>query len=287
MKKVHLHLVSDATGDTLEQVAKAAIAQFPDFEAIKHHWPMIRTARHMERLIPEFEQKPGIIMFTLVNQDIENVLIKACEQNDWPYISVLHGIIRELGRHLGQKSISRPGLQHIMNDEYFERIDAMQYTLMHDDGQKPDGLKDADIILVGVSRTSKTPTSIYLANKGMKTANIPIVPDQALPLELENINGTLVVGLINSVDRLVQIRRNRLLSLKESEKTTYADAEAVKKEVQQARRFMSSKGWPVIDVTRRSIEETAGAIMNLKYKFDDEQKKTMGEKPTGEKKGGQ
>ncbi len=273
MKKVHLHLVSDATGDTLEQVAKAALAQFPEIEALKHHWPMIRTARHMEQLIPEFAQKPGIVMFTLVNQDIEDVLINACDKHNWPYISVLHGIIRELGRHLGQKSIARPGLQHIMNDEYFERIDAMQYTLMHDDGQKPEGLKDADIILVGVSRTSKTPTSIYLANKGMKTANVPIVPNQPLPEELENINGKLVVGLVNSVDRLVQIRRNRLLSLKEEEETNYADAEAVKREVQQARRFISSRGWPVIDVTRRSIEETAGAIMNLKYKFDDDQEK--------------
>jgi len=270
MKEVHLHLVSDATGDTLEQVAKAALAQFPEIKALKHYWPMIRTARHMERIIPEIGEKPGIVMFTLVNQDIENVLVKACDEKKWPYISVLHGIIRELGRHLGEKSIARPGLQHKMNHEYFERIDAMQYTLMHDDGQYPEGLKDADIILVGVSRTSKTPTCVYLANKGMKTANVPIVPNQPLPRELENINGKFVVGLVNSVDRLVQIRRNRLLSLKEVKKTTYVDEEAIKQEVQQARRLFTSRGWPVIDVTRRSIEETAGAIMKLKYKFDEE-----------------
>ncbi|PCJ32458.1 MAG: phosphoenolpyruvate synthase regulatory protein [Alphaproteobacteria bacterium] len=208
-----------------------------------------------------------------VYQDIEDVLIKSCEQNDWPYISVLHGIIRELGLHLGQKSIARPGLQHQMNDEYFARIDAMQYTLMHDDGQNPEGIKTADIILLGVSRTSKTPTSIYLANKGMKTANIPIVPDQKLPRELDDLDGKFVVGLINSVDRLVQIRRNRLLSLKEEKETTYVNEEAIKKEVQQARRLFSGRGWPVIDVTRRSIEETAGAIMNLKYRFDDEKEK--------------
>jgi len=273
MKEIHLHLVSDATGDTLEQVAKAALAQFHEIKARKHYWPMVRTARHMERLIPEFKGKPGIVMFTLVNQDIERVLIEACEKNNWPYISVLHSIIRELGRHLGQKSIARPGLQHKMNDEYFERIDAMQYTLMHDDGQNPEGIKDADIILLGVSRTSKTPTSVYLANKGMKTANIPIVPDQDLPRELNNIEGKFVVGLINSVDRLVQIRRNRLLSLKEEKETTYVDEDAIKKEVQQARRLFSGQGWPVIDVTRRSIEETAGAIIKLKYKFDDEKEK--------------
>ncbi|MBL4612753.1 MAG: kinase/pyrophosphorylase [Emcibacter sp.] len=273
MKEIHLHLVSDATGDTLEQVAKAALAQFPEIKTIKHYWPMIRTARHMERLIPEFEEKPGIVMFTLVNQDIEDVLIKSCEQNDWPYISVLHGIIRELGLHLGQKSIARPGLQHQMNDEYFARIDAMQYTLMHDDGQCLDGLKDADIILVGISRTSKTPTCIYLANKGMKTANVPIVPNQPLPRELDNIKGKFVVGLINSVDRLVQVRKNRLLSLNEEKETTYVDEQSIKQEVQQAQRLISGRGWPVINVTRRSIEETAGAIMKLKYQFDEEKEK--------------
>jgi regulator of PEP synthase PpsR (kinase-PPPase family) len=277
MKEVHLHLVSDATGDTLEQVAKAALAQFPEIKTIKHYWPMIRTARHMERLIPEFEEKPGIVMFTLVNQDIEDVLIKACDEKNWPYISVLHSIIRELGHHLGQKSIARPGLQHIMNDEYFERIDAMQYTLMHDDGQCLEGLKDADIILVGISRTSKTPTCIYLANKGMKTANVPIVPNQPLPSQMNNLDGKFVVGLINSVDRLVQIRRNRLLSLKENKKTTYVDEDSIKKEVQQAQRLISSRGWPVINVTRRSIEETAGAIMKLKYRFDDENAKKSGD----------
>lgn len=273
MKKIHLHLVSDATGDTLEQVAKAALAQFPNVTAQKHYWPMIRTARHMERLIPEFCEKPGIVMFTLVNQDIEDVLIKACEDNDWPYISVLHGIIRELGHHLGQKSVAKPGFQHQMNDEYFERIEAMQYTLMHDDGQYPEGLKNADIILVGVSRTSKTPTCVYLANKGMKTANIPIVPNQPLPRELDDLKNKFVVGLINSVDRLVQVRKNRLLSLKENKETTYVDEDHIKKEVQQAQRLITGRGWPVINVTRRSIEETAGAIMKLKYKFDEDKEK--------------
>ncbi|MCK5425347.1 MAG: kinase/pyrophosphorylase [Emcibacter sp.] len=277
MKKIHLHLVSDATGDTLEQVAKAALAQFPDVVANKHYWPMIRTARHMERLIPEISEKPGIVMFTLVNQDIEDVLVAACEKNNWPYISVLHGIIRELGRHLGQKSIASPGLQHQMNDEYFERIDAMQYTLMHDDGQCLDGLKDADIVLVGISRTSKTPTSIYLANKGMKTANVPIVPNQPLPREFDNLGDKFVVGLINSVDRLVHIRRNRLLSLKEDKQTTYVDQHAIKEEVQQAQRLISNRGWPVINVTRRSIEETAGAIMKLKYKYDADREKKASE----------
>lgn len=269
MKKIHLHLVSDATGDTLEQVSKAALAQFPDISTNKHYWPMIRTARHMERIIPELEENPGIVMFTLVNQDIEDVLVKACKAQKWPYISVLHSIIRELGRHLGEKAIARPGLQHEMNDEYFERIDAMQYTLMHDDGQLPEGLQEADIILIGVSRTSKTPTCIYLANKGLKVANIPIVPGCPLPKELDEMEGKFVVGLVNSVDRLMQIRRNRLLSLKQEKQTPYVDEEAIIEEVKQSRRLFSSRGWPVIDVTRRSIEETAVAILNLKHKHDE------------------
>ena len=270
MKKIHLHLVSDSTGDTLEQVAKASLVQFPSIGPTKHYWPMIRTARHMERLIAEMEENPGIVMFTLVNHDIEKVLIDACKKHKWPYISVLHGIIRELGRHLGEKPTERPGLQHQMDDEYFERIDAMQYTLTHDDGQIAENLVEADIILVGVSRTSKTPTCIYLANRGYKAANIPIVPGLPIPAELALCKNKFIVGLVNSVGRLVQIRRNRLLSLKESKTTDYVDEELVKEEVKEARRLFSKMGWPTVDVTRRSIEETSVAVINLKNKYDEE-----------------
>ncbi|MDG1437626.1 MAG: kinase/pyrophosphorylase [Emcibacteraceae bacterium] len=272
MKKIHLHLVSDSTGDTLEQVAKAALVQFPGIEPVKHYWPMIRTARHMERIIVEMEENPGIVMFTLVNHDIEKVLIENCKKHNWRYISVLQGIIRELGRHVGEKPTERPGLQHKMDDEYFDRIDAIQYTLTHDDGQIAENLLEADVILVGVSRTSKTPTCIYLANRGLRAANIPIVPGCPLPVELEGARaaGKFIVGLVNSVDRLVQIRRNRLLMLKESKTTDYIDEELVKEEVKESRRLFSKMGWPVIDVTRRSIEETSVAIINLKNKFDEE-----------------
>ncbi|MBT5185801.1 MAG: kinase/pyrophosphorylase [Kordiimonadaceae bacterium] len=274
MQKLHMHLVSDSTGDTLEQVAKASLVQFPGVEPIKHYWPMIRTARHMERLIAELEENPGIVMFTLVDHDIEKVLVDACKKNKWPYIAVLHGIIRELGRHLGKKPTERPGLQHKMDDEYFDRIDAMQYSLAHDDGQIPDNLTEADIILVGVSRTSKTPTCIYLANRGYRAANIPIVPGMPIPPELENVKDKFIVGLVNSVDRLVQIRRNRLLALKESKTTDYVDEERVDQEVKEARRLFNKMGWPMVDVTRRSIEETSVAIINLKNKYDDERAKT-------------
>lgn len=226
----------------------------------------------MERLIAEMEENPGIIMFTLVDHEIETVLIDACKKNHWPYISVLHGIIRELGRHLNEVPTERPGLQHKMDDEYFARIDAIQYTLAHDDGQIADNLLDAEIILVGVSRTSKTPTCIYLANRGYKAANVPIVPGCPIPIELEQCKDKFVVGLINSVDRLVQIRRNRLLMLKENKTTDYVDEELVKEEVKEARRLFSKMGWPTVDVTRRSIEETSVAIINLKNKFEEERK---------------
>lgn len=272
MKKIHLHLVSDSTGDTLEQVAKASLVQFPGIEPVKHYWPMIRTARHMSRIIAEMEENPGIIMFTLVNHEIEKVLIESCKKNKWPYISVLQGIIHELGRHVGEKPTERPGLQHQMDDEYFDRIDAIQYTLAHDDGQISDNLLNADIILVGVSRTSKTPTCIYLANRGYRAANIPIVPGCPLPPELEKAReeGKFIVGLVNSVDRLVQIRRNRLLMLQENKTTDYVDEDLVKEEVKESRRLFSKMGWPVIDVTRRSIEETSVAIINMKNKFEEE-----------------
>jgi len=270
MGKIHLHLVSDSTGDTLEQVAKAALVQFPHVETIKHYWPMIRTSRHMERILPEIKALPGLVMFTLVDQDIEDVLVDACKKRKWPYINVLHGIIQEMGQIFGEQSIARPGLQHEMNEEYFNRIDAIQYTLAHDDGQIADGLEQADVILVGVSRSSKTPTCIYLANKGLKAANVPIVPGLPIPPELEQNKDKFIVGLVNSPDRLVQIRKNRLLSLKEDRETSYIDEEAVREEIKEARKLFSARGWPVIDVTRRSIEETAVAIINLKTKFDEE-----------------
>ena len=269
MTKLHLHLVSDSTGDTLEQVAKASFVQFPGIEPIKHYWPMIRTPRHMERLITEMKNNPGIVMFTLVDHEIEKILIDSCKKNKWRYISVLHGIIQELGRHLGRAPTERPGLQHQMDQAYFERIDAIEYTLAHDDGQISNGLAEADIILVGVSRTSKTPTCIYLANRGYKSANTPIISGHPLPLELEQCKGKFIVGLVNSVDRLVQIRRSRLLMLNEDRTTDYVDEERVKQEVREARHLFNRMGWPIVDVTRRSIEETSVAIVNLKNKYDE------------------
>jgi len=263
MKKFHLHLVSDATGDTLLAVAKAALVQFEDAEAVQHRWVMVRSPAHLKRVMEGVEANPGIVMFTLVDQSLRETLQEECRRIRIPCVPVLDTPIAALATFLGAKSRGEPGRQHLMDGEYFARIEAMQYSLAHDDGQALHDLDQADVVLVGVSRTSKTPTCIYLANRGLKVANVPIVPGIPLPAELEKLRETLVVGLIASPERLVQIRRNRLLSLKQDDETDYVDLEAVREEVTAARRTMTRNGWPVIDVTRRSIEETASAILTI------------------------
>jgi hypothetical protein len=263
MTQFHLHLLSDSTGETLDAVAKAALAQFKGSEPIKHLWPMVRNVRQMERILEEIEKKPGLVMFTLVNEDIREVLVKGCGHLNIPYIPVMDAVMTALGKFLGAKAEAKPGRQHELNQEYFERIEAMHYTMAHDDGQAPKNLTQADVILLGVSRTSKTPTCIYLANRGIKAANIPVVPNCPLPEELFELKDKLIVGLFTSPERLVQIRKNRLLSMKETSNTSYADLNIVTEEVQAARRLYAQNDWPVIDVTRRSIEETAAAIINL------------------------
>ncbi|WP_281299938.1 MULTISPECIES: pyruvate, water dikinase regulatory protein [unclassified Iodidimonas] len=262
-QRFHLHLVSDSTGETLEAMAKAALVQFEDARAEKHIWPMVRTARQMERIMEFIEDRPGLVMYTLVNEDIRRELTRHCSALNIQHVSVLDPVISALGQFLGAQSRGLPGRQHEMDRDYFDRIDALHFTMAHDDGQMAHDLLAADIILVGVSRTSKTPTSIYLANKGFKTANIPFVPNAVLPPELYGPLNALVVGLTASPDRLVQVRTNRLRSMREAPSTSYVDMEAVKLEVLACRRLCSDNHWPVIDVTRRSIEETAAAILRL------------------------
>lgn len=259
----HLHLVSDSTGETLEAMAKAALVQFENVRAEKHLWPMVRTPRQMQKIMEFIKDRPGLVMYTLVNEDIRRELTLHCASLSIPHVSVLDPVIGSLAEFLGARSRGLPGRQHEMDAQYFDRIDALHFTMAHDDGQMSQGLMTADIILVGVSRTSKTPTSIYLANKGFKTANVPFVPGTPLPAALLGPLDALVVGLTASPDRLVEIRTNRLRSIKESQSTTYVDMGSVREEVQACRRLCTKHDWPVIDVTRRSIEETAAAI--LKY----------------------
>ncbi|MAB14177.1 pyruvate, water dikinase regulatory protein [Parvibaculum sp.] len=259
----HLHLVSDATGETLNAVARAACAQYEDARPVEHVYALVRGPKQLERVLSEIETSPGIVMFTMVNDELRKRLEARCFEMQVPCISVLDPAMQALGSYLGKEISHKPGSQHAMDAEYFGRIDALNYTMSHDDGQSAGDLDDADIILLGVSRTSKTPTCIYLANRGIKAANVPIVPGAPLPPDLETASHPLVVGLTTSPDRLIQIRKNRLLSLHEKTDTDYVSPEAVSDEVAYARRLYARNGWPVIDVTRRSIEETAAAVLNL------------------------
>lgn len=261
-RKYHLHLVSDATGETLESMSKAALVQFEGIDVKKHLWPMVRTPRQMEHLIEDIKENPGLVMYTLINPDIRGVLTDHCTKAGLPTVSLLEPVIDAFGEFFRMKAKALPGQQYALDNEYFKRIEALQYTMAHDDGQHVEGLIDADIILVGVSRSSKTPTSIYLANRGYKTANVPFVSNCPMPEQLDAVDGPLVVGLTASPDRLVQIRTNRLRSIRDEANRDYVSPELIQNEVAECRRYCNQRGWLVIDVTRRSIEETAVAIIN-------------------------
>ncbi len=263
MSRLHLHLVSDSTGETLDMVAKAALAQFDDVEPVRHFWPMVRTAGHVARIMAEVAQHPGLVLFTLVNAELRRSLEQHCNALGLPAVSALDPVMDALSSMLGQSVKARPGLQHLLDDAYFARIEAIQFTIAHDDGINWENWEEADIVLAGVSRSSKTPTSIYLANRGYKTANIPIVIESPPPASLFTLKKPLVVGLVTNPERLVQIRRNRLLALNQAPDTDYVDQDAVTREVAYARRMFADNDWPVIDMTRRSIEEAAAAIINL------------------------
>jgi [pyruvate, water dikinase]-phosphate phosphotransferase / [pyruvate, water dikinase] kinase len=263
MKRFHLHLVSDSTGETLEAVAKACLSQFEQAEPIKHFWPMIRSERQVDRVLDEIVQRPGLVLFTLVNTAIRDRLHARCVTLGMPAISVLDPVLEAFGQFIGERARGLPGRQHQMDAAYFRRIDAVHFTMAHDDGIGIDNLEQADIVLVGVSRSSKTPTSIYLANRGYKTANYPLVPGVAVPEPILTATRPLIVGLTTNPDRLIQVRRNRLRSLNQTDESDYVAQEQVQAEVQAARRLFAQHNWPVIDVTRRSIEETAAAIINI------------------------
>lgn len=259
----HLHLVSDATGETLITAARAVAAQYPSAHAIEHVYPLIRTTTQLERVLSEIEDAPGIVLYTLIKRDLIERLELRSRDLGVPCVSVLQPVLDVFKSYLHAEWTPRIGGQHVLDADYFKRIDALNFTMLHDDGQLPPDLEEADVILVGVSRTSKTPTSIYMANRGIKTANIPIVPGIPLPQSLNDTKRPLVVGLVASSERIIQIRQNRLLSLRANDDTAYVDRVAVAEEIAYSRRVCSTRGWPMIDVTRRSIEETAAAILSL------------------------
>jgi regulator of PEP synthase PpsR (kinase-PPPase family) len=260
----HLHLVSDATGETLITVARAAAAQYATVSPIEHIYPLVRSEKQLDRVLAEIEASPGIVLYTLLDPDLTERLEGKCRELGLPVMSILGPVLRLFQAYLGAETTPRVGAQHTLNAEYFKRIDALNYTMLHDDGQHVDDLEHADVVLVGVSRTSKTPTSIYLANRGVKTANVPLVPGTPVPPPLERLTEPLVVGLLASPERIVQIRQNRLLGLKaHRDDDLYVDRDAVAEEIAFSRRLCAKHNWPLIDVTRRSIEETAAAVLRL------------------------
>ena len=267
-RKFHVHLVSDATGETIVAVARACLAQFEQCEPIEHVWSMIRSDRQVQKVVAGIEASPGVVLFTLVDEKIRASLIEACSRLSVPCIAVLDPVLEAFGEFLDTKAGHRPGRQHRLDADYFARIAAMDFAMVHDDGQAIEDLGAADVVLVGVSRSSKTPTCIYLANRGLKAANVPLVPGIGVPQALDALpsfaqGGPLVVGLTNDPSALVAVRRNRLRLLNEMRETDYTDPESVRAEVQAARRLFTDRGWPVLETSRRSIEETAAAILSM------------------------
>nr|Q07UP5.1 RecName: Full=Putative pyruvate, phosphate dikinase regulatory protein; Short=PPDK regulatory protein [Rhodopseudomonas palustris BisA53] len=260
----HLHLVSDSTGETLITVSRAVSAQYANVSPVEHVYPLVRSQKQLDRVLAEIEEAPGIVLFTLLEQDLVERLEKKCQDINIPSLSIIGPVMQLFQAYLGSSTTGRVGAQHTLNAEYFKRIDALNYSMMHDDGQHAEGLEEADVVLVGVSRTSKTPTSIYLANRGIRTANVPLVPGIPIPHQLESLVKPLVVSLHATPERLIQVRQNRLLSIGAAiGNEDYIDRQTVTDEVSYARRLSAKYGWALLEVTRRSIEETAAAVMKL------------------------
>ncbi|WP_173934391.1 pyruvate, water dikinase regulatory protein [Chelativorans sp. Marseille-P2723] len=262
----HLHLISDATGETLLAAGRAAAAQYKNARAIEHIYPLIRTEKQLEKVLTEIDEEPGIVLYTVVDKKLARLIDERCAAMGLPSVSVLEPVLTVFQSYLGTPAGRRVGAQHVLDAGYFRRIDALNFTMEHDDGQLPPDIEEADIILVGISRTSKTPTSIYLANRGIKTANIPIVLDMPLPDALINAKRPLIVGLVASAERISQVRQNRVLGGSGVDFDSYVDRASIVRELAYGRQLCSRHGWPVIDVTRRSIEETAAAILALRGK---------------------
>lgn len=266
MKKFHLHLVSDSTGETVSSVARASLVQFDDAEAEEHIWSLVRTQGQLEKMIASLDTYPGVVMFTLVDPTMRETLRQACGKRGLPCIPILGHVIRELSSYLDQEATGHTGAQYELGEDYFERINAINYALEHDDGQATWELETADIVIVGPSRTSKSPTCVYLAYRGLKAANVPYVPSCPLPDNLVKLKQPLVVGLTISTDRLIDIRTTRLVAMNQDMQTDYIDEETVRSEIESSKKLFRSQNWPVIDVTRRSVEETATLMIQYRQR---------------------
>jgi regulator of PEP synthase PpsR (kinase-PPPase family) len=268
--RLDIHLISDATGDTLNSIARAVIAQFDDPQVNYHRWSLIRSRLQLHRVLDAIQAEPGPVLSSLVDEALRGELDGACGRLGIPLVHILDPVLNMLQEQFGMKSKHKPGRQYVLDADYFRRIDAMHYVISHDDGQAHRGITAADVVLVGVSRSSKTPTCFYLANRGIKAANIPLVPGIEPP-ELLKDPGCPVVGLTIDPKSLIDIRRHRLkligagaqAGFSRTDNGDYVDFEAVEKELLWAKRLCAARGWPTIDVTRRSIEETAATVLKL------------------------
>lgn len=265
----HLHLISDATGETLTTIAKAASVQYAQVRPIEHVHPLVRSKRHLERVLKEIEQAPGIVLYTIINAQLTEELEQKCRALKVPCLHILQPIMKVFESYLGTAQTPIVAGQHVVDSQYFQRIDALNFTMAHDDGKLPDDLNSADIIILGISRTSKTPTSIYLAQRGYRTANLPLVPGIDVPASLAGPHKAFVVGLVASPDRVAEIRRNRVHTLSDRNLDDYVDRTQIAAEIAYSRRLCARHGWPIIDVTRRSVEETAATIVKLLHDRDE------------------
>jgi [pyruvate, water dikinase]-phosphate phosphotransferase / [pyruvate, water dikinase] kinase len=259
----HLHLISDSTGETLTTIAKAAAVQYANVRPIDHVHPLIRTKRQLTRVLTEIEQAPGIVLYTVVNSELSAEIERHCRQIKVPCLHVLLPIMKVFENYLGAPQTPIVAGQHVVDADYFRRIDALNFTMNHDDGRLPADLSNADIIILGISRTSKTPTSIYLAQRGYKTTNLPLVPGIDPPKTLTEPHSAFVVGLVASPERIAEIRRNRVQLLSDRDLNDYVDRTQIANEIAYSRKLFAKHGWPIIDVTRRSIEETAATIIKM------------------------
>jgi len=260
-----IYLISDSTGETLDRIFLALKAQFKNIEYKVHSYSFTRTENQILKILEDAKQNENsVILYTIVDNNLAKYLANVSDEKKIPCFGVLGNLILNFSKILNQKASHEPSGQHVLNDEYYDRIEAIQFTMNHDDGNLVNDIEKSDIILVGVSRTSKTPTSIYLANKGLKTSNIPLVNENSLPKKLrENPQVACVVGLNTEPERLVDLRKNRMNSLKETENTKYTNIENIKKEIEEAKKTFRKYRWPSIDVTRKSVEETAASIIKI------------------------
>ncbi len=264
-EKYNVYLISDSTGETLDRIFLSLQSQFKNFEYEKKEYFFVRTQQQVDKIINEgIKGNNPIILYTIVETKLAKYLSQKSEEANIPCFGVLGNLILAFSKLLNQKAIHKPSAQHVLDEDYYKRIEAIQFTMSHDDGKKTEDLSNSDVILLGVSRTSKTPTSIYLANRGFKTTNIPLVPNQSIPEDLKNENlKSCVVGLFADPDRLSDIRRNRVALMQESRSSNYTDISSIKKEVEESKNLFKKYNWPTIDVTRKSVEETAASIIKI------------------------